>query len=93
VESNAGHISSAMAFLAASALAGCAEYMDRKDTVAFSAGEAASTNVLAHVIDPWPAHAARRNLPYSGERGARAVRHYQSPPQAATGPSTVINVR
>src|SRR5215212_2017274 len=73
-------------------LAGCAQYMDRSDTIAFSAGEAVEKNTVAHMIDPWPVHAANRNIAVSGERSARVVRRYQSPPQSNSNPGTVINV-
>jgi hypothetical protein len=74
------------------ALGGCGQYVDRRDTVAFSTGEAVNQNALAHLIDPWPIDAANRNIPLSGERGARVIRRYQNPPQPSGGPSTVINV-
>jgi hypothetical protein len=66
--------------------------MDRKDTIAFSAAEAKTKNEVAHMIDPWPVHAANARIPMSGERAARAVRRFQNPPTPTNGPSTVINV-
>lgn len=58
-------------------LAGCSQYMDRKDTIAFSAGEAVQTNIITHVPDPWPVHARNKEIAFSGERIARAVRRYE----------------
>ena len=85
-------IAGAVLLVAATGLGGCAQYVDRSDTIAFSAGEAANRNAVARMIDPWPVHAANRNIATSGERGARAVRRYQSPPPQSGAPSTVINV-
>jgi hypothetical protein len=76
------------ALIVSIALAGCAEYMDRKDTIAFNAGEAVQTNVIAHVPDPWPAHSRNKNIAFSGERIARAVRRYEcGPPAGGQGAS------
>src|SRR5215213_899806 len=81
----------ALAFLAATTLAGCSQwhdYMDRKDTIDFSAGNAVNTNVVAHMIDPWPPHARNKNITFSGERMQRAVHRYNCGPGAAAGGST-----
>lgn len=67
--------------VATSSLTACSEYMDRKNTIAFSAGNAVQTNIVTHVTDPWPAHSANKNIAFSGERMARAVRCYQVGPQ------------
>jgi hypothetical protein len=75
------------------ALTACSEYLDRKETVLFGAGEAVATNQLAHTIDPWSAHAANTRILASGERLGAAVRRYQDPPKSSGSPSTVINVR
>lgn len=68
---------------------GCAQYLDRKETVAFSAGNAVQTNVVAHLIDPWPKHARLRNIPFDGERMQGAVERYRrnrvTDPRAPSG--------
>ena len=81
--------------LATSSLTACAEYMDRKNTIAFSAGNAVQTNVVTHVPDPWPVHSANKNIAFSGERMARAVRCYQLGPKEESsggGGGVTINV-
>ena len=35
-------------------LGGCSEYLDRRDTIAKSGGNAVATNVVTHMVDPWP---------------------------------------
>ena len=52
-------------------------YLDRTDKIAFSAGNAVETNIVSHVHDPWPAQARNKNIAFSGERMAIAVRKYQ----------------
>jgi hypothetical protein len=68
-----------LAFVAAPALLGaCTEYLDRKETVAYSAGSAVAHNQVMHTIDPWPAHAKDTAILSSGERAARAVERYEN---------------
>jgi hypothetical protein len=66
--------------LAAGVLTGCSEYMDRKNTVAFSAGDAVQTNVVTHVIDPWPPRVQNTNIAFDGKRMQRAVAKYRCGP-------------
>ena len=35
-------------------LGGCSEYIDRRDTIALSGGNAVATNTVIHMVDPWP---------------------------------------
>jgi hypothetical protein len=79
---------SARLALAATALsvAGCQNYAARRDTIAFHAGEAAAYNKAVHTIDPWPAAAARADIPLDGPRAVRAIERYeQGAPAAANG--------
>jgi hypothetical protein len=69
-----------MALLAAGSLTGCSEYLDRKETIAFSAGNAVQTNIITHVTDPWPVHARSKDIAFSGERMQRAVARYECGP-------------
>ncbi|ACL58690.1 hypothetical protein [Methylobacterium nodulans] len=70
--------SRALALLGALQTAGCAQYLDRKETVALSAGDAVQTNIVTHMIDPWPRHARQRDIAFSGERLQRAVERYRT---------------
>ena len=63
--------------VAATSLVGCAEYLDRKDTIAFSAGNAVQTNIVTHVVDPWPATSRNKNFAVNGQRMQRAVENYR----------------
>jgi hypothetical protein len=67
------------AVLLASALAGCSDvYLDRRDTVRFSDGDAVATAQAVQVIDPWPAAAYNRNIAYNGPRVAGAIERYRT---------------
>ena len=57
---------------------GCQDYAARRDTIAFHAGEAAAYNKAVHVIDPWPAAAARTDMPANGARAVRVIEQYET---------------
>ena len=65
---------------AAAALAGCGyygndegvRYLQRKDTVTLSAGDASRANAVAQTIHPWPPGVGNRKIPMEGSKsGAR----------------------
>jgi hypothetical protein len=60
------------------ALAGCSEYLDRRDTIALSGGDALASNQVTHMVDPWPRVSADRDIAFNGERAARAVARYRA---------------
>ena len=73
-------------------LSGCQNYFERSDKIAFHAGEAPAYNKAVHIIDPWPAAAARTDLDFDGNRMVRAIERYETgqgatstAPSAATG--------
>ncbi|MBX9828207.1 MAG: hypothetical protein K2Y27_24835 [Xanthobacteraceae bacterium] len=60
-------------------LGGCSEmYYDRRDTISLVSGEAMAANRATHIIDPWPPHAANRNIAYNGEKAAVAAERYRT---------------
>jgi hypothetical protein len=61
------------------ALAGCSGlYMNRTDSVAFSAGDAVAANKMAQMYDPWPAHSGNVNYGANGQRMQSAVERYRN---------------
>jgi cytochrome c oxidase assembly factor CtaG len=71
------------------ALAGCSDiYTDRRETIALHAGDAMAANRVTHMIDPWPAHSANRNIAFNGEKMQTAHERYRTgriiPPVNAT---------
>jgi len=60
-------------------LGGCSDlYWDRRDSVAFWAGDAPASNVAIHTIDPWPPAAAKRRLTANGELMQKAAERYRT---------------
>jgi len=59
-------------------LGGCSEYLDRRDTIAKSGGNAVATNVVTQMVDPWPLASANRNIAFNGARIESAFERYRS---------------
>lgn len=73
------------------ALAGCSEYLDRRDTIALSGGNAVATNQVTQMVDPWPRDSANRNIAFNGEKMQSAVERYRTNkviPPVGTGTSS-----
>ncbi|MGH6726298.1 MAG: hypothetical protein ACREB8_07130 [Pseudolabrys sp.] len=67
------------------ALAGCSEYLDRRDTITLNAGDSVAANQVSQMVDPWPRDSANRNISYNGAKMETAVERYRTnqviPPQ------------
>ena len=77
------------ALVAATALTGCSDlYFDRRESISLSAGDDIYSNQVTHMVDPWPAQSANRNIAFNGEKMQSAVERYRTnkvtPPQGAT---------
>lgn len=59
-------------------LCGCSEYLDRRDTIALSGGNAVATNIATHTVDPWPRESANRNIAFNGVKMQSAVERYRT---------------
>ena len=73
------------------ALSGCAEYFDRRDTIALGAGDAIATDKVTQMVDPWPRASADRNIGFNGAKMESAVERYRTNrvyPPSGTGTST-----
>jgi hypothetical protein len=86
--------------LLAAALGGCADnslydphgYLDRRDTIELSAGDANASNIAIQMVDPWPAYAGNKAIAYNGQRMQAAVQRYrnnQVTPPVGMSPSSV----
>lgn len=67
-------------------LAACSDiYYDRRDAVHLGFGEANANNIAVQTIDPWPRHAANRDIMTNGEKIQPAIQRYKEgkviPPQ------------
>ncbi len=60
------------------ALAGCSEYLDRRETITLNGGNAVMTNRVTHMVDPWPKESANRNIAFNGERIEAAFKRYRT---------------
>jgi hypothetical protein len=59
-------------------LGGCSEYLDRRDTIALSGGNAVATNAVTHMVDPWPRESANRNIAFNGAKIESAFERYRT---------------
>ncbi|MBI1385111.1 MAG: hypothetical protein GC150_09395 [Rhizobiales bacterium] len=72
----AGRLATGFALLAL--LAGCQEYLDRRDGLTRHSGDAPHLNAHTHAIDPWPPASRVHYPPMDGERARRAVDRYRT---------------
>ena len=74
------------AALGLTALAGCVDRLDRRETIGPYAGEALAANRLAQTVNPWGSGAT--DLPANGNRMRIAIERYNAnksiPPQGMT---------
>jgi hypothetical protein len=60
-------------------LGGCSDlYMDRRDQVRLSAGDAIAANQAMQTNDPWPAHSGNTNIAFNGQKMQTAVERYRT---------------
>jgi len=60
-------------------LAGCSDlYLDRRDAIAFGAGDAVAANQMAQMYDPWPRQGGNVNFATNGQRMQSAVARYRT---------------
>lgn len=62
----------------AGALAGCSEYLDRRDTISAQGGNAVQTDKVVQMIDPWPRTSANRTIAHNGVVMQSAVERYRT---------------
>lgn len=68
----------AIALASLFAVGGCSEYLDRRDSIALSGGNAVATNMVTQMVDPWPRESANRNIAYNGEKMETAFERYRT---------------
>jgi hypothetical protein len=59
-------------------LAGCSEYLDRRDAISLNAGDALAADKVTMMVDPWPRASADKNIRFNGERMQSAVARYRT---------------
>ncbi|MGH6664598.1 MAG: hypothetical protein ACREB2_06800 [Pseudolabrys sp.] len=60
------------------ALAGCSEYLDRRETISLGGGNSVATDKVTQMVDPWPRAAADRNIAFNGSRMEGAFERYRT---------------
>jgi hypothetical protein len=71
-------VRSAAAGMLAMGLAGCSEYLERRDALSVQSGNAVQTNKVAQMVDPWPRDSGDRNIAYNGAAMGSAVERYRT---------------
>ncbi|MGI9384959.1 MAG: hypothetical protein ACR2PO_17535, partial [Methyloligellaceae bacterium] len=66
--------------LATVTMAGCrdGQYLGRRDSIAFGAGDAVAHNKAVQTIDPWPRYARDTRLKTDGKRMMIGIGRYQA---------------
>jgi hypothetical protein len=64
--------------LALFALAGCSEYLARRDAISPYGGNAIDSDKVVQMVDPWPPASADRNIAYNGTNMQAAVERYRT---------------
>jgi len=60
------------------ALAGCSEYLDRRETISLGGGNSVATNKVTQMVDPWPRASADRNIAFNGAKMETAIERYRT---------------
>jgi hypothetical protein len=77
-------------------LGGCSQelYTETQDSVTTQFGDAVKSNIAMQTVDPWPAHAQRTNLSYSGRPMNAAIDRYYTGtilPPVANGTDSALS--
>ena len=77
--SRPARLGAAAAIVATALLGGCSDiYMDHRDSISFTAGDAVEANKTAQIYDPWPQHSRNVNYAANGQRMQSAVERYRN---------------
>jgi hypothetical protein len=74
-------------------LGGCSNpdlYLDHRETVGLSAGDAIAANQATQQVDPWPAYSGNKNLGFNGQKMQTAVERYRA--GKVTAPADAMNL-
>lgn len=77
-----------IALLLVTPLAGCADYLNRYDTVTLAAGDAQQQNRLIHALDPFNPASMDTRIPTDGQRIAGVAAKYRHGSSNQHGSST-----
>ena len=80
------------ASLAVVSLGGCADYLNRRDSITLTAGDAMQWNQAVHTVDPWPPAANNTAIPGDGKRLVGVIDGYQAQQGAPPPQQVTVNV-
>jgi ABC-type oligopeptide transport system substrate-binding subunit len=75
-----------VALLLALPLAGCNEYLDRREGITATGGDAVRANIATHVANPWQPGANDANLVLRADRLVEIIERNKEPPPAPPPP-------
>jgi hypothetical protein len=78
--------------VAAGLMSGCADYLNRYDTVSLVAGDAQKQNLLLQTDDPFNPAAENTAISTDGQRAANAVKKYRTSQQLGAEPAPNVTV-
>lgn len=61
-----------------SLLAGCSQYLARREGITASAGDALASDRVTMMVDPWPPASANKNIRFNGQRMQSAIARYRT---------------
>lgn len=70
------------------------QYLQRKDGVTLSAGDAQQVNIAAQTLHPWPPGVGDRRIPMEGTRAVRTIATYnctEGAPLKTTGQASTVS--
>jgi len=53
-------------------------YLDRRDSIELTAGDANASNIAMQMVDPWPKYAGNKNIAFNGQRSQAAAERYRN---------------
>jgi len=78
--------------LCASALSGCADYLNHYDTMTLAAGDTQKYNSLLQTVDPLNPASNNTRIKGDGARAAALAQSYKIPPPPPPAPNITVNV-
>lgn len=82
-----------VAMLAPCMLSGCADYLNRYESVALATGDAQRHNLMLHTVNPFNPASRDTTIESDGARAAEVVKRYRVPPAAdQTQQNITVNV-
>lgn len=70
---------SLLVFVLAVGLGGCADYMNRRDSITLGAGNAPEANIGIHTVDPFPPQAENTDIKLDNNKVGQSYQRYVAP--------------